>query len=65
MMKKETLTIEQALKRMEEIVRKLEGSGTSLDDSIRLYEEGLELSQQCLKQIDAAEQIVEQRQPLE
>ena len=64
-MKKETLTIEQALKRMEEIVRKLEDSGTTLDDSIQLYEEGLQLSRQCLGQIGAAQQIVEQRQPLE
>ena len=50
---------------MEEIVRKLEDSGTTLDDSIQLYEEGLQLSRQCLGQIDAAQQMVEQRQPLE
>ncbi len=35
---------EEAIKRLEEIVKKLEAGEVSLDDSIKLYEEGLELS---------------------
>jgi exodeoxyribonuclease VII small subunit len=41
------LTFEQALKRLEEIVHKLEGGEASLDEAIALYGEGEKLKQQC------------------
>jgi exodeoxyribonuclease VII small subunit len=41
------LTFEQALKRLEEIVHRLEGGEASLDEAIALYGEGEKLKQQC------------------
>jgi len=34
-------TFEDTLKRLEEIVAKMEGGGLGLDDSMKLYEEGM------------------------
>ena len=41
------LSFEAALKRLEEIVRRLESGDESLDESIRLYGEGDALRKQC------------------
>ncbi len=38
---------EKSLKRLEDIVETLEGGNSSLDDSIRLYEEGMALAKSC------------------
>lgn len=54
-------TIEQSLQRLEEIVERLGGDTVSLDDSLTLFSEGMKLSQQCLKQLDEAELIIEER----
>lgn len=48
------LSFEAALKRLEEIVRKLEGGEASLEESIALYGEGDRLKQQCEAQLQAA-----------
>lgn len=53
-------TIEQSLQRLEEIVEQLGGEGVSLDDSLTLFSEGMKLSQQCMKQLDEAELIIEE-----
>lgn len=42
-MSKETFNFEEAMKRLEEIVRLLESGKVSLDDSMKLYEEGVAL----------------------
>jgi len=42
-----TLSFEDALKRLETIVQKLEGGAASLEDSIALYTEGQSLKAQC------------------
>ena len=53
------LSFEAALKRLEEIVRKLESGEASLDDSIKLYAEGDQLKQQCEARLrDAQARIV-------
>lgn len=54
------MKIEQSLKRLEEIVQQLGDNSVTLDDSLALYTEGVQLSQQCLRQIDAAQLVVEQ-----
>ncbi|MEG1686588.1 MAG: exodeoxyribonuclease VII small subunit [Angelakisella sp.] len=54
------ISIEQTIARIEEIVRQLGESSISLDDSLRLYAEGMKLSESCFAQIDTAEQLVEQ-----
>lgn len=45
--------IEQDIKRLEEISSKLE-NGTSLDESLKLYEEGCKLAKNCLKELENA-----------
>ena len=41
------LTFEKAMKRLEEIVSNLESGSVSLDDSLKLFEEGIKLSKFC------------------
>ena len=45
--------------RLEEIVRRLESANLSLDDAMKLFEEGVELSKECQKQLEQAEGQVE------
>ena len=49
------LTFEQSLKRLEEIVKQMEQGNVSLEDSLKLFEEGTELAASCSAQLDAAE----------
>ena len=57
---KEKQTIEQSLRRLEEIVGRLGEDTVSLDDSLALFSEGMKLSQECLKQLDEAELVIEE-----
>ena len=50
---------EQCLKRLEEIVGTLERTDLSLEESIRLFEEGMTLSDDCRRQLDEAEGKIE------
>ena len=45
--------LEENIKRLEEISKKLE-QGTNLDESLKLYEEGCKLSKFCLKELEKA-----------
>lgn len=54
------LTFEQAMKRLEEIVRKLESGELSLTDSIEQYKEAMQLVQLSRMQLDRAELEIEQ-----
>ena len=56
------LSFEAALKRLEEIVRKLESGEASLDQSIELYGEGDRLKQQCEARLKAAQARIEKIQ---
>ena len=56
------LSFEAALRRLEEIVRKLESGETSLDESIELYAEGDRLKQQCEARLQAAQARIEKIQ---
>jgi exodeoxyribonuclease VII small subunit len=58
----EQLSFEAALKRLEEIVRKLETGEASLDQSIELYAEGDRLKQQCEARLEAAKAKIEKIQ---
>lgn len=49
------MNFEQALERLEEIVRKLESGNVSLDESIEIYQEGITLSKQCSGMLQEAE----------
>ncbi len=50
---------ERCLGRLEEVVKKLENTNLSLDDAMKLFEEGVELSRECQKQLEQAEGRVE------
>jgi exodeoxyribonuclease VII small subunit len=56
------LSFEAALRRLEEIVRKLESGEASLDESIELYSEGDRLKQQCEARLQAAQARIEKIQ---
>ena len=49
-----TLTFEQALAQLEEIVVKLEGGEVSLDEAVAAYERGSALRKQCQDRLDEA-----------
>jgi exodeoxyribonuclease VII small subunit len=57
---KQDLTFESAMKRLEEIVRKLESGELSLTESIERYKESMQLVQFCRQQLDKAELEIEQ-----
>jgi exodeoxyribonuclease VII small subunit len=50
---------ERCLSRLEEVVRTLESPQLSLDDAMKLFEEGVALSAECQKQLEEAEGKVE------
>ncbi|SHF78349.1 Exodeoxyribonuclease VII small subunit [Fodinibius roseus] len=52
---KEPLSFEEALSRLETIVNELEDESITLDQSIELYEEGIELSRLCTETLEEAE----------
>lgn len=48
------MTYEQALSRLEEIVAVLEKNDISLDDSLKLFEEGTKLTAFCTEKLNNA-----------
>ena len=50
-----TMNFEQAMSRLEEIVRSLENGSATLDESLKLYEEGIGLVRTCSAKLDEAE----------
>jgi exodeoxyribonuclease VII small subunit len=56
---------EEHLNALESVVEQLERGDLSLEESVRLYEEGIKLSDACKKELEAAEGkiqlLVEQR----
>ena len=55
----DALSFEAALERLQMTVRKLESGDQSLEDSLRLFEEGVGLARLCQTQLGEAEQKVE------
>src|SRR3990172_7125896 len=55
MKKKETDNFEKKILRLEEISDLLESEDTQLEDAIKLFEEGIELSEDCLTTLKNAE----------
>ena len=54
----ENKTFEENMRRLEEIVGKLEKGDAQLSDSLALFEEGTALVTACRRELDAAEQQV-------
>ena len=53
------MSFEDALKALEDVVRRLEGGEVPLDESISLYERGEKLRQHCQARLDAAQARIE------
>lgn len=49
------MDFEKKLARLEEIVQKMERGELSLEDSLKLFEEGIKLSRECQTQLTKAE----------
>ena len=61
-MAEEKIEFEKSLKRLEEIVAKVEGETLPLEESLKLYEEGKKLSASLEKTLKEAERKVEELQ---
>lgn len=61
-MAEEKVEFEKSLKRLEEIVSKVEGETLPLDESLKLYEEGKKLIVSLEKTLKEAERKVEELQ---
>lgn len=53
------LSFEQAVQRLEQVVRELESGDLSLEAALALFQEGVGLARQCSTQLDAAESRIE------
>lgn len=60
MEEKERPGFEEALKELESIVMKLENDEITLEESVKLYEKGIELSKFCAEILEQAELRIEQ-----
>lgn len=58
MAKKNELSFEDQIKRLENIVSVLDQGNASLNDMMSLYEEGMALIASCKKTLDEAEQKI-------
>jgi len=52
------LDFETGIKRLQELVEKLERQDIPLEEAVNLFEEGMELSRKCAKILEAAEERV-------
>ena len=51
-------TFEDSMIELEEVVLKLETGDVTLDDSLKLFEQGIKLAKSCQKKLDDAEKKV-------
>jgi len=54
------MKFEEALAKLSEINEKLSAEDVSLEDSVKLFKEGVELTKFCQKKLDEAKQETEQ-----
>ncbi len=57
--KKQGVDFEAALEELEGLVERMEAGELSLEESLKTYERGIELSRACQKSLDAAEQRIQ------
>jgi exodeoxyribonuclease VII small subunit len=50
---------EEALEKLEEIVRRMEAGDMTLEGSLKAFEEGIKLSRLCAKKLDEADRRVD------
>lgn len=52
------LTYEQLINQLQAVVESLESGKLSLEESVKKYQEGMALSLECKKRLDAAKAVV-------
>ena len=57
-MENKELSFEECLKELEEIVARLESKDISLDDAVKYYQKGLELSKRCYEIFNQTQEII-------
>ena len=60
-----TITFDTAMKKLSVIVEKLESGELSLEESLKLFEEGRALSAHCYRKLQQAEQKIREIDELE
>ena len=53
------VSFEKALEELERLVEKMEEGELSLEEALKTYERGIELSRTCQRALDAAEQRIQ------
>jgi len=53
------MKFEEALKKLEKIVEDLENGDLSLDEALKKYQEGIELSRICMQRLESAKKKIE------
>jgi exodeoxyribonuclease VII small subunit len=59
MMADKTITFEEAIRKLDELVQKLESGKLSLEESVAHYEEGMRLAILCEQTLQSVEQKIE------
>lgn len=57
---KQELTLEESFARLDELVEKLEDRDVPLEESFRIYKEGMDLLKKCSEKIDLVEKKMQQ-----
>ncbi len=57
--KKSTLSFEESMAELEQLVEQMEQGDISLEESLRLFERGIKLTRSCQKLLQEAEQKVQ------
>ena len=57
-MEEENMNFETAIKSLEQIVQELEKGDLNLDESVKKFEQGMELSKKCTKILNDAEKKI-------
>lgn len=53
------IKFEEALKKLEKIINELESGELSLDESLKKYQEGIELARTCNQKLDSAKKKID------
>ncbi len=52
------LTFEEKMEQLEKLVKQLENGENSLDESVKLYQEGIQLAKECHEELQNAEKTI-------
>ena len=57
-MSSKEISFEASMLSLEKVIEKLESGSTSLDEMVKLYEDGIKLTYACKSKLAAAEEII-------